>query len=69
VYSWGCGVNFQLGNGSSDEAKEPIQIEHMVEEKKKLDLSGNIKFISGGGQHVVLTLSKDSSEEDKMETE
>jgi regulator of chromosome condensation len=58
LYAWGCGVNYQLGNGSQADSFVPIEVESMVVNKKKLDLDGTIKFVSGGGQHVTVSLDR-----------
>jgi regulator of chromosome condensation len=58
LYAWGFGVNYQLGNGSDADSFDPTEVKSMVINGKKLDLDGTIKFVSGGGQHVTVSLDR-----------
>jgi regulator of chromosome condensation len=58
LYAWGFGVNYQLGNGSEADSFDPSEVKLMVVDRKKLDLDGRIKLVSGGGQHVTVSLDR-----------
>lgn len=58
LHAWGCGVNYQLGTGSTDDLYEPQPLEHMVIDGKKSDFSSKAVYVSAGGQHVTVTIRK-----------